>query len=499
MAYGSRSYGGQRRSSGSGAQGERWPSFNADPASVHPFKKTTKDGREFDMMIVHLPDGTNLSGRDLTGFSISVFQGRYTREQLDQGRPVYVSFRPGRSVEVFRGRYSDPDYQRIDVDDPAELVAAVKQAQEAMGPAPSSGQGGGPAGGYGAGRPASGGGYGQTAARPQRIGFIGKRDESGNLVPDQNKVAAMNAQTGRGTYGQGERWPSFTIANAAVHPFTRTARNGRTYDMMVVNIPEGTIIDGHDLGGFSVSAFQNKRTKAQLSAGEDVTVSLRPGQPVDLFKGRRSDPDYQTYGVPDPEILAKAVETALAASGEGGSSATAAVRDEASAAWGGQSVSSAASTSAPAASGAWGGAADSGPSRQSVAWGDSAAAQPSSAYGAYGAQEDDPWAASAMPAPSGRLSASATVPSYAAQPSTPASASASVPQAQPTPAVAPAQDASLDAWSSAYMSSPVTADDEASFDQDGYDEDGYDEDGYGQDGDGYDEFDDPDDDGTDAF
>lgn len=483
MAYGSRSYGGQRRPSGSGAQGERWPSFNADPASVHPFKKTTKDGREFDMMIVHLPDGTNLSGRDLTGFSISVFQGRYTREQLDQGRPVYVSFRPGRSVEVFKGRYSDPDYQRIDVDDPAELVAAVKQAQGAAGPAPSSGQGGGFAGGYGAGRPASGGGYGQAAARPQRIGFIGKRDEAGNLVPDQSKVAAMNAQTGRGTYGQGERWPSFTIANAAVHPFTRTARNGRTYDMMVINIPEGTIIDGHDLGGFSVSAFQNKRTKAQLSAGEDVTVSLRPGQPVDLFKGRRSDPDYQTYGVPDPEILAKAVEAALAASGEEVDASSGEPQDEASAAWGGQSASSA---SASDASSAWGGGAASGLSQQSSAWGDSAAAQPSSAYGAYGAQEDDPWAASAMPAPSGRLSAPA--PSYAAQPSTPAP----MPASQPASAAAPAQDTSLDAWSSAYMSSPVTADDEASFDQDGYDEDDY-----GQDG--YNEFDDPDDDGTDAF
>ena len=188
---------------------------------------------------------------------------------------------------------------------------------------------------------------------------------------------------------------------------------------MVVNMPEGTTVDGHDLSGFSVSAFQNKRTKAQLSAGEDVTVSFRPGQPVDLFKGRRSDPDYQTFGVADPEILVKAVEAATATTG------TSTPQDAASDPWGQQAA-------APSP------------------WGGQSAAQPQAAgnAGVFGNEQDaDPWAA----------------PASTSAPASPASA-----PRQP-------QDPSLSAWSDSYLSSPVTADDEASFDQDGYDDDDYDD------------------------
>ena len=299
MAYGyGQGNGGARPRAGQGnaGGGNRWPSFTIDPAAVHPFTRNAKDGRQFDMMVVSLPAGTTVDGRDLTGFAISVFQGKYTQEQLQQGRDVYVGLNPARQVEVFKGKWNTPEYQRVEVA-PQALADAVNQAKEATGPS------------AGMAAPQAGG--------PRRVGFAGRRDENGVLVRDDGKMRESQASGRAGAWSGARRpRPQFTIGNEAVHPFQRTARNGNTYDMIIVNLPAGTTVDGRDLTGFSFSAFQNDLNRQQLANHEPVTVSLTAGRAVDLFRGRRSDPDYATYGVQDPETLVQAIKSALDAAGQ---------------------------------------------------------------------------------------------------------------------------------------------------------------------------------------
>lgn len=357
MAYGyGQGNGGTRPRAGQGnaGGGNRWPSFTIDPAAVHPFTRNAKDGRQFDMMVVSLPAGTTVDGQDLTGFAISVFQGKYTQEQLQQGRDVYVGLNPARQVEVFKGKWNTPEYQRVEVA-PQALADAVNQAKGTAGP--SAGMAAPQAGGQ------------------RRVGFAGRRDENGVLVRDDGKMRQSQSSGHAGAWSGARRpRPQFTIGNEAVHPFQRTARNGNTYDMIIVNLPAGTTVDGQDLTGFSFSAFQNDLNRQQLANHEPVTVSLTAGRAVDLFRGRRSDPDYATYGVQDPETLVQAIKAALDAAGQDAGQGPAQVQ-----------------TPSAGAAAPWAGAAKPASAHGSNPWAASVPAPSPNPWGSVSPSPSTPW------------------------------------------------------------------------------------------------------------
>lgn len=100
------------------------------------------------------------------------------------------------------------------------------------------------------------------------------------------------------------------IAAAFVHPYTFTAKDGRTFEKAYVNIPKGTKINGIDIGGYSCDVFMNDYMKRQILSGEQPTLSFKDDEPVTIWTGKKDDPDhpYQRFDV-DPWELCKAVKT----------------------------------------------------------------------------------------------------------------------------------------------------------------------------------------------
>ena len=106
--------------------------------------------------------------------------------------------------------------------------------------------------------------------------------------------------------GQREKWPSVKFPPSFVHPYTHEAKNGQSYDMLMVNIPANTKINGVDVGGYSFSAFASKFSKEDQLNGRDVKVSFRPGQKVELFKGEGDQRESLTLD--DPWALCRGVK-----------------------------------------------------------------------------------------------------------------------------------------------------------------------------------------------
>ncbi|MBT1160917.1 hypothetical protein [Bifidobacterium sp. SO1] len=111
------------------AKKERWPRVNFPNGFVHPFQRTGKDGRVWEMMRVSIPNGVTLNGIDLSGWQMDRFMDRYAKEDKLNGRPVTVSFRPSTPVELWRG--AGETRQTMSVDNPWELCKAVKAQREA--------------------------------------------------------------------------------------------------------------------------------------------------------------------------------------------------------------------------------------------------------------------------------------------------------------------------------------------------------------------------------
>lgn len=108
-------------------QARRWPRVNFPNAFVRPYSHTAKDGRTWDMMAVTIPKGTRMHGVEMGGWRFSAFADRYNTADKINGRPVTISFRPDRPVELYRGKGETHETMRID--DPWDLCRAVKAGQ----------------------------------------------------------------------------------------------------------------------------------------------------------------------------------------------------------------------------------------------------------------------------------------------------------------------------------------------------------------------------------
>lgn len=104
-----------------------------------------------------------------------------------------------------------------------------------------------------------------------------------HINPTVRKDTTMPANTNISP--QQERWPRVKFPNAFVRPFTHTAKDGKQWDMFAITIPKNTIVNGIDLGGWRFDTFQNRYSQADKANGRDVTISFRPDQPVNLYKG----------------------------------------------------------------------------------------------------------------------------------------------------------------------------------------------------------------------
>ncbi|OZG62477.1 MULTISPECIES: hypothetical protein [Bifidobacterium] len=103
-----------------------------------------------------------------------------------------------------------------------------------------------------------------------------------------------------------EIWPRVNFPNSFVHPFTRTARDGREWEMMRVSIPKGTFVNGIDMGGWQIDRFMGRSSKEDKLNGRPVTVSFKPGEAVTLWRG--AGEQRETLTIDDPWTLCRAVK-----------------------------------------------------------------------------------------------------------------------------------------------------------------------------------------------
>lgn len=100
-------------------------------------------------------------------------------------------------------------------------------------------------------------------------------------------------------------WPSFAVPARAAKPYEFHAKDGRDWDRLVVTLPAGTVVDGRDLGGWSIDRFTSDANRRQIAEGSPVEIRLRPGTPVELFRGRGEA--RESFAIENPARLAEAV------------------------------------------------------------------------------------------------------------------------------------------------------------------------------------------------
>ena len=144
-------------------------------------------------------------------------------------------------------------------------------------------------------------------ARP-RGRRCGPRDRSGRHGsgrPDEHGRDGGGIRTGPMS-GKGE-WVNLRFPNAFAHPFSFQGRDGGTRERMLVTIPKGVVLeDGRDVGGWNLSVRATPWALAQKRAGRPVSIGLRVGRTVELFKGR--GPRRVTLRLDGPEGLRSALD-----------------------------------------------------------------------------------------------------------------------------------------------------------------------------------------------
>ncbi|WP_236023717.1 hypothetical protein [Bifidobacterium miconis] len=103
-----------------------------------------------------------------------------------------------------------------------------------------------------------------------------------------------------------EIWPRVNFPNSYVHLYRMTSKDGRTFDKMRVAIPQGTSIRGVDLTGWQLDRFLTDHARDAKLNGRDVTVSFKPGEPVELWRGKGEQ--RETMRIDDAWQLCRAVK-----------------------------------------------------------------------------------------------------------------------------------------------------------------------------------------------
>lgn len=100
--------------------------------------------------------------------------------------------------------------------------------------------------------------------------------------------------------GPGPEYAHVKVPAAFLQQHEYTARDGRTFEKAYFHIPQGTKVNGVDIGGFSCDLFMNDRMKQQMLSGGQVTIGFKADEPVGIWKGSKGDPEhpYQRFEVP---------------------------------------------------------------------------------------------------------------------------------------------------------------------------------------------------------
>lgn len=95
------------------------------------------------------------------------------------------------------------------------------------------------------------------------------------------------------------KYANVKMPAAFLTPHEFTAKDGRTFEKAYVHFPEGTKVNGIDLGHYSCDVFLNERMKQQMLSGEQVTIGFKADEPVQVWTGKAGDAQnpYKKYEV----------------------------------------------------------------------------------------------------------------------------------------------------------------------------------------------------------
>jgi hypothetical protein len=85
-----------------------------------------------------------------------------------------------------------------------------------------------------------------------------------------------------------------------------TAKDGRVFEKMIINMPGGTKLNGVDVAGWSLDRFMSDTSRNDKANGHPVTLTFKPDTEIELFKGKGEKK--QTISIKDPWTLAKALK-----------------------------------------------------------------------------------------------------------------------------------------------------------------------------------------------
>lgn len=107
------------------------------------------------------------------------------------------------------------------------------------------------------------------------------------------------------------KYANVKMPAAFLTPHEFTAKDGRTFEKAYVHFPEGTKVNGIDLGHYSCDVFLNERMKQQILSGEQVTIGFKADEPVQVWTGKAGDEQnpYKKYEV-KPWDLVKGLKAA---------------------------------------------------------------------------------------------------------------------------------------------------------------------------------------------
>lgn len=118
-------------------------------------------------------------------------------------------------------------------------------------------------------------------------------------MPDSPRAPRPSTTNGR---------PAMRVPARLVRPYTRHGRDGRDWNKMVVRLPKGTTINGRHWDWWNIDRFMNPRQQQAHARGEAVMVTFKPGEQVELWRGKGPQRRAETI---DATALCEAVNHAL--------------------------------------------------------------------------------------------------------------------------------------------------------------------------------------------
>ncbi len=96
-------------------------------------------------------------------------------------------------------------------------------------------------------------------------------------MPDSPRLPRPSTANGR---------PAMRVPARLVRPYTRHGRDGRDWNKMIIRLPQGTTVDGRHWDWWNIDRFMNPRQQQSHARGEDIMVTFKPGEQVELWRGK---------------------------------------------------------------------------------------------------------------------------------------------------------------------------------------------------------------------